>query len=186
MAKDEPVLSGVSGRYASALFELARDEKKLADVERDLNIVSGWLGESEDLRRLVKSPVISADQQSAALVDLLQKAGADALTANFLKLIAKNRRLFVLPEIISAFLAMAAKSRGETVAEVVSAQPLNEAQIAALKEQLRSTAGREVRLNMSVDPALIGGLVVKVGSRMIDSSIRTKLSNMKVALKEAR
>lgn len=186
MAKDEPILAGVAGRYASALFELASEEKKVAEVELDLAKVSAWLDESEDLRQLVRSPVISADAQAAALEGILSRAGANQLTINFLKLLAKNRRLFVLTQIIWSFLSLVAKSRGETSAEVTSAQPLNDAQLAAIKDQLRTTAGRDVRLSTKVDPALIGGLVVKIGSRMIDSSIRTKLLNMKVALKEVR
>lgn len=178
------LVSGVAKRYASALLDLAGDGGVTADVERDLNAFEGMLAESADLVRLVRSPVFSADEQLAALDALLAKAGITGLAANFVKLAAKNRRLFVLPDMIKAFRALLAEKRGETTAEVVSAAPLSDAHVAALKEALSASTGKSVKIAASVDPALIGGLVVKVGSRMIDTSLRTKLNTLKFAMKE--
>jgi F-type H+-transporting ATPase subunit delta len=182
VATDEAVVEGVAGRYAAALFDLAKDASKLAVVEGDLGKFQGLLDQSTDLVRLVRSPVIAADDQARALGAILDKAGVDGLTANFLKLVAKNRRLFALPDMIKAFRAQAAKARGETRAEVTSAVALTDAQVAELKKSLKASVGKEVMLDARVDPTLLGGLIVKVGSRMVDSSIRTKLENLKVVL----
>jgi F-type H+-transporting ATPase subunit delta len=182
VATDETVVEGVAGRYAAALFDLAREAAKLAEVEADLVKFSRLLDESSDLTRLVRSPVISADEQAKALSAILSRAGFNALTSNFLQLVAKNRRLFAVADMIKAFSALAAKSRGEVAAEVASAFALTDAQVAELKKSLKASVGKDVTLNARVDPALLGGLVVKVGSRMVDSSIRTKLQNLKVAL----
>jgi len=178
------LVSGVAQRYASALLELAEEKGVIADVERDLGKVEGFLNESTDLDRLVKSPAFSVEEQLAALVALLDKAGISGLAANFVKLTAKNRRLFVLPGMIKAFKAQLAEKRGEETAEVVSAAPLSDEHVAALKEALAASRGKSVNVAASVDPALIGGLVVKVGSRMIDTSLRTKLNSLKFAMKE--
>jgi len=185
VATDQPFLAGVAGRYASALFDLAGEENKHAEVEADLAKFSRLLDESDDLRRLTRSPVISVREQASALAKLLEKAGFGALTSNFLMLLARNRRLFVVSDVIAAFRALAAMSRGETTAEVTSAVTLNEAQLTTLKDTLKASIGKDVQLSAKVDPTLIGGLVVKVGSRMIDSSLRTKLAGLKSALKEA-
>lgn len=182
MATDETVVEGVAGRYAAALFDLAKDASKVSDVEADLGKFQSLLDESADLVRLVRSPVISADDQAKALATILGKAGVGELTANFLKLVAKNRRLFAVADMVKAFRALAAKSRGEATAEVTSAVALTDGQIAELKKTLKATVGKDVTLNARVDPSLLGGLIVKVGSRMVDSSIRTKLQSLKVTL----
>ncbi len=178
------LVSGVAQRYASALLDLAEGEGVTSDVERDLAAFEGMLAESEDLDRLVKSPAFSAEEQLAALTALLEKAGISGLAANFVKLAARNRRLFVLPGMIKAYHALLADKRGEETAEVTSAAPLSDEHVAALKEALSSSTGKSVNVVAEVDPALIGGLVVKVGSRMIDTSLRTKLNSLKFAMKE--
>jgi F-type H+-transporting ATPase subunit delta len=183
IATEEPVLAGVAGRYGSALFDLAAEEKRISEVERDLSTFQTLYSESLDLVRMVRSPVIPADEQSRALSALLGRAGLGELTLNFFKLITRNRRLFAVPDMIRAFRALAAKARGEVAAEVTSAVPLSEAQLAMLKETLKASVGKEVALSTRVDPALLGGLVVKLGSRMVDSSLRTKLAGLKLSLK---
>ena len=183
MATDETMTASVAGRYASALFDLAKEQNGVEAVEADLAKFDGLLSMSDDLRNLVRSPVVSAGDQGKALAAVLSKAGISGTTANFVALVAKNRRLFVIPEMIRNFRTLAAKARGEVTAEVTSAHPLTDAQTTALKETLRSTAGNNVVLATQVDPSLIGGLIVKIGSRMIDSSLKTKLANLSVALK---
>lgn len=183
MATNEPIMAGVAGRYASALFELASEQNQVSAVEGDLAKFQDLFGASEDLARMVRSPVISADEQGKAITTILEKAGAGALTVNFFKLLAKNRRLFAAPDMARAYRSLAAKARGEIAAEVSSAVPLNEAQVAELKTVLKGKVGKDVALATKVDPALLGGLVVKVGSRMIDTSLRTKLAGLKVAMK---
>jgi len=178
------LVSGVAQRYASALLDLAEEQGVTADVERDLTGFEALLKDSADLDRLVKSPVFSAEEQLAAISALLDKAGITGLASNFMKLAAKNRRLFVLPGMIKAFRAQLAEKRGEQIAEVTSAAPLSDDHVAALKEALSSSTGKTVKVAAHVDPALIGGLVVKVGSRMIDASLRTKLNSLKFAMKE--
>lgn len=178
------LVSGVAKRYAAALLELAEDGGATSEVERDLAAFDAMLAESADLVRLVRSPVFTADEQQAALGALLAKAGITGLAANFVKLAAKNRRLFVLPDMIKAFRALLAEKRGEATAEVVSAAQLSDAHVAALKEGLSASTGKKINIAARVDPALIGGLVVKVGSRMVDTSLRTKLNSLKFAMKE--
>ncbi|MBN9672864.1 F0F1 ATP synthase subunit delta [Roseibium aggregatum] len=184
MTDNVSLVSGVAQRYASALLDLAEGEGATADVERDLTAFEGMLAESEDLVRLVNSPVFSVEEQLAALTALLEKAGISGLAANFVKLAAKNRRLFVLPGMIKAFRVLLAEKRGEETAEVTTAAPLSDEHVAALKEALAASLGKTVNIAAKVDPALIGGLVVKVGSRMIDTSLRTKLNSLKFAMKE--
>jgi len=184
VATDEPIMAGVAGRYASALFELAEEQRQLAQVEQDLKSFQQLLDESEDLRRLIRSPVFSSDEQGDAITAILERAAIGGLAANFLKLTARNRRLFAVPDIIRAFRAMCARARGEVEADVASAFPLKDGQMQALKEALRATVGKDVQVNLKVDPALLGGLVVKIGSRMIDSSLRTKLNSLKIRMKE--
>jgi F-type H+-transporting ATPase subunit delta len=175
--------ASMAGRYAAALFDLAKEERQLPQVEADLAAFRTMLDESADLRRLIRSPVISAEDQAKALEAVLAKAGVAPLTANFFKLIARNRRLFAVVDMIRDFRAMLARERGEVSAEVASAHPLTAEQLNALKDALRVQIGKDVQVNTRVDPNLLGGLVVKVGSRMIDSSLRTKLNNLKVAMK---
>ena len=183
MSTDEPMMASVAGRYAAALFEIAKEERQLPQVEADVKAFQRLLDESEDLRRLVRSPVISAGDQAKAIGAVLEKAGSTSLTANFLKLIARNRRLFAVADMLKNFRALAARERGEVNADVASAHPLNDDQMNALKDALRIQVGKDVQINTRVDPNLLGGLIVKIGSRMIDSSLRTKLNNLKVAMK---
>ena len=185
MAGEDPSVSGVSGRYATALFELARDEKSIDAVRADLDRFDGLLNDSADLKRLVRSPVFSADAQSRALGAVLEKAGISGISANFLKVLTANRRLFAVTDVIRAFRALVAKFKGEASADVTVAETLSDRNLDALKSALKSVTGKDVTLNVKVDPSIIGGLVVKLGSRMVDSSLRTKLNSIKHAMKEA-
>lgn len=185
MADEPTTVSGVAERYASALFELARDEGALDAVATDLDNFRALLDESEDLRRLVKSPVFTADEQVKAITAILDKAGITGLAGNLIKVAAANRRLFAVPDMIVGYRQKLAKERGEVTASVTSAEPLSEAQINAVKAALRDAIGKDVLLDEKVDGSLIGGLIVQVGSRMIDTSLRTKLNAMKHAMKEA-
>ena len=185
MAAKDPTVSGVSGRYATALFELARDEKMVDAVKNDLDAFDTMLAGSADLRRLVRSPVFSAEAQSKALTAVLERAGITGISANFLKLLTANRRLFAVTDVIRAFRALVANFKGEATAEVTVAEPLSDKNLDSLKAALKSVTGKEVALNVKVDRSIIGGLVVKLGSRMVDSSLRTKLNSIKHAMKEA-
>jgi F-type H+-transporting ATPase subunit delta len=176
--------SGVAGRYATALFELALEEKALATVEQDLNRFASALDAVEDLRRLVRSPVFTAEEQQRAIAAILDKMEIEGLTANFLKLIARNRRLYAAPDMIKAFRALLARHRGQASAEVTSALSLTEGQLRALQTALKAALHKDVQLDQKVDATLLGGLVVKVGSRMVDSSLRTKLNSLKQTMKE--
>ena len=175
--------SGVSGRYASALFELAREQNELDKVDQDLGKFQAMLEQSPDLARLVKSPAFAAEEQERALGAVMDWASIGATTGNFLKVVTRNRRLFAAEDMIKGFRQQLALHRGEMTAEVQSATPLSDQQLAALKSTLKASYGKDVRLDAKVDPSLLGGLVVKVGSRMFDSSLRTKLMNLKVVLK---
>ncbi|MFM1816654.1 MAG: hypothetical protein RLZ98_3349 [Pseudomonadota bacterium] len=186
VATDDPIMASVAGRYASALFDLATEQNQTVAVERDLTSFQALLEESEDLRRLVRSPVFSTDEQSKAIAAIVDKAGAGELTSNFLRLIARNRRLFALPDMIRAYRSMAARARGEVDADVASAVPLTEQQLIQLTDTLKAAVGKDVKIHTRVDPSLLGGLVVKVGSRMIDSSLATKLNSLKTRMKEVR
>jgi F-type H+-transporting ATPase subunit delta len=175
--------ASMAGRYAAALFALAKDQQQLPQVETDLKTFQRALDESEDLRRLVRSPVISADDQAKALGAILQKAGISGLTVSFFSVIARNRRLFAVADMLKDFRTLLARERGEVSADVASAHALTPEQLNALKDALRAQVGKDVQMNTRVDPNLLGGLIVKVGSRMIDSSLRTKLNNLRVAMK---
>jgi F-type H+-transporting ATPase subunit delta len=179
------VTSGVAGRYASALFDLAREQNELDKVDQDLGKFQAMLDASPDLVRLVKSPAFAAEEQERAIGAVMDWAAIGATTGNFLKVVTRNRRLFAADDMITGFRQQLARHRGEMVAEVQSALPLNDAQVAALKDKLKASYGKDVRLDAKVDPSLLGGLVVKVGSKMFDSSLRTKLMNLKVVLKGA-
>ncbi len=176
--------SGVAERYASSLFELALEAGVVEAVGADLDRFQALLDESDDLKRLVVSPVFSAEDQSKAISAIAEKAGISGLAANFLKVVANNRRLFAVPGMIASYRTTAAAHRGEIVAEVTSAHALDEAQETELKAALKSVTGKDVTIDLTVDPSLLGGLIVKVGSRQIDTSLRTKLSTLKLALKE--
>ncbi len=172
------------GRYATALFELAQDAGELEAVEKDLAGFETMLNESEDLQRLVRSPVFTAAEQVRAISAILAKTDFSTLTTNFVSLVAKNRRLFAVRDMVRAFRALLAAHRGEVTADVTSATSLSDAQVSALKESLKAAVGKDVQLNTHVDESLLGGLVVKVGSRMVDSSLKTKLQSLKIAMKE--
>ena len=163
------------GRYATALFELAQESNSVAAVSADLDSFAAMLDASEDLTRLVRSPVFGAGDQIAALEAIFAQAG--------IKSIAANRRLFAVRDMINAFRALAAQARGQVAAEVVSAEKLSSAQVDRLKAELKASVGSDVELAQVVDPSILGGLIVKVGSRMVDNSLRTKLQNLKVAMK---
>lgn len=181
-----PLVAGVAGRYALALYELARDERQVDDVAKNLEAFDALYKESADLRRLVKSPAYSAEQQTAAIGALLDKAGITGLAANFIKLSAANRRLFALPDMIRAYREQVREAKGIVRAEVRVAEKPSDAIIEEIKGSLRDVAKTEVEIDLHVDPALIGGIVVKTGSRMVDASLRTKLNNIRLAMREAR
>jgi F-type H+-transporting ATPase subunit delta len=182
---ENPSVSGVSGRYATALFELARDERSIDLVKADLDRFEAMLADSADLKRLVRSPVFSSGTQAKALSAVLEKAGISGISANLLKVLTANRRLFAVDQVIRAFGALVAKFKGEAIADVTVAEKLSDKNLDALKTALKSVTGKDVALNVNVDPSIIGGLVVKLGSRMVDSSLRTKLNSIKHAMKEA-
>ncbi|MDQ0468272.1 F0F1 ATP synthase subunit delta [Labrys wisconsinensis] len=184
MAGEEPIISGMAGRYASALFDLAQSSGAVDAVGADLARFEALVAESADLARLVRSPVFSSEEQTKAIIAVLERAGIGGLAANFLKLAAQNRRLFAVHDMIRAYKGLVARARGETSAEVVVAQPLSDSHLATLKDALRSATGKDVALDVKVDPGLIGGLTVKIGSRMIDASLKTKLQSIKIAMKE--
>ena len=184
MASEEHTVSGVAGRYATALFELGLEEKALEQIETDLGRFGEALDASDDLQRLVKSPMFSTEEQDRALGAILDELKIEGLTKNFLLLVSKNRRLFATPDMIRAYRAMLAEHRGEMSATVTAASKLTNTQATALKQALKAGLGKDVMLDQLVDPSLIGGLMIKVGSRMIDTSIRTKLNSLKHAMKE--
>jgi F-type H+-transporting ATPase subunit delta len=177
----------MAGRYANALFELALDNKAVDAIKADLDRFDALIVDNPDLNRLVRSPVFGADEQLRALAAILDKAGIKGLAANFLRVITTNRRLFAVRDMIRAYRVLAAGHKGEVTAEVTVAEPLNDKNLDALKDALKSvTGGKEIDFDVKIEPAIIGGLIVKVGSRMVDSSLRTKLNAMKIAMKEAR
>ena len=177
--------SGLTGRYAAALFELADEGKALDAVAEDLVALQNALGASADMTRLVRSPVLDRDQQWKAMSALLDKMDANDLTKKFLGVVTANRRLFVLSGIIRAYLEELASRRGEVTADVVSAHPLSDTQVKALEDSLKKALGGKVAIASRIDPSILGGLIVKVGSRMIDSSLRTQLQKLKFAMKGA-
>ena len=185
VAGENPTVSGVAGRYATALFELAKDERSVDVVKADLDRFDAMIAESADLNRLVRSPVFSAEEQLKALSAILDAAQLTGTAAKFLKVLAVNRRLFVVRDVIKSFGVLVAAFKGEATADVTVAEPLSDKNLDALKVALKAVTGRDVSLNVKIDPAIIGGLIVKVGSRMVDSSLRTKLNSIKNAMKEA-
>ncbi|HVI53357.1 MAG TPA: F0F1 ATP synthase subunit delta [Candidatus Sulfotelmatobacter sp.] len=173
----------IADRYSAALFELAEQQSALDAVAADLKTLKAMVAESPDLRRLLRSPVVSRRDQQKAVGVLAVKAGFNGLTQKFLGLVAQNRRLFALDGVIEAYLNRLAAKRGEVTATVSSAVALNETQVGAISAALKKVVGSNVTLDLSVDPALLGGLVVKVGSRMVDGSLRTKLQHLQLAMK---
>jgi len=186
VAAEQNIVSGMAGRYATALFELAREGGAIDHVKADLDRFDALMGESPDLLRLVRSPVFSADEQRQALSAVLQRAGIGGLAEKFLMLVTTNRRLFAVRDMIRGFRDLVADHKGEATAEVTVAEPLKGEHVAALKSALKAVSGKDVDLAVKVDPAILGGLVVKLGSRMVDTSLRTKLNAIRHAMKEAR
>ena len=182
MASTSPIISGIAGRYAAALFELARESGMLDQVGSDLERFSAILDGNAELERLVKSPVFTVEEQAKALGAILDKAGIGGLAANFLRLVAQKRRLFAVRGMIAGFRALVADEKGIVAAEVTVASPLSDTNRKAVLDALQAQAGKTVSLTERVDPAIIGGLVVKMGSRMIDASLKTKLNAMKIAM----
>ena len=186
MAAAETIASGMAGRYATALFELARDANSIDAVKGDLERFDALLKDSADLNRLVRSPVFSADEQLQALSAVLNRAGIGGLAAQFLKLVTANRRLFAVREMIKAFRELVAQHKGEATAQVIVAEKLKDEHLDTLRNALQSISGKQVDFDVKIDPAIIGGLVVKLGSRMVDTSLRTKLNAIRHAMKEVR
>lgn len=184
MTQSSSLISGVAKRYAGSLYELAADAGVVEAVESGLGQIETLIGESADFKRLIESPVFSADDQYRAITAIAEKSQIEGLLANFLKVVARNRRLFALPGIIAAYRAIAAEARGEIAADVTSAHELNATQQKELSAALKQVAGKDVTINLTVDPSILGGLIVKIGSRQIDTSLKTKLTSMKLALKE--
>lgn len=174
---------GLAARYALALYELADQAKALDDVAADLSALRQLVAESDDFVRLIRSPVLSRGDQTKGVLAVMEKAGSHDLTRKFLGVLAQNRRLFALPQMIAAYLEELARRRGEVAAQVTSATPLTEDEVQAVTDALRKVVGGKVSVDMTVDPELIGGLIVRVGSRMIDSSLRTKLQRLQLAMK---
>lgn len=179
----EKAEGGLAGRYAIALFELAQESGSVDTVSGDLAALRRAMDTSPDLARLVKSPVFGAQEQVGALTAVLEKMGVNAVTRKFVLLMASKRRLAALSGAIKSYESLVARSRGETEAEVTAARALSDAEIGELKTVLKTRLGKEPRLHTRIDPSLLGGLVVKVGSRMIDSSLRTKLDGLRAAMK---
>ncbi len=183
MAATGQAVSGVPGRYAFALFELASESKAVSTTAEALNAFHAVVEESDDLRRLMQSPVFKAEDQLAAIEAIAARGKMSGIALNFLRVMATNRRLAAVPAAIQSFNTLVAQSKGEETAEVTSAEALTAKQIADLKASLKSAIGSDVSLTQKVDPAILGGLIVKVGSRMMDNSLRTKLNSLKVAMK---
>ena len=177
------IRASLAGRYASALFELARDEKQIESVGRSLDTLAQAIVDSRDFSRLISSPLIDRDEAANAFAAVGDSLGLDQLTRNFLGVLARNGRKGQLLGVIRSFRRLAAEHRGETTAEIVTAHPLKDDQLSALRQQLRARAGRDVAIETSIDPEILGGIVIKMGSQMIDASIRTKLNRLAEAMK---
>jgi len=185
-SQTETVVSGAAGRYASALFDLAHEQRAIDAVAGDLDRFEALIRDSEDLQRLIRSPVFTAEEQERAVGAILDKAAIGGFAGNFIRLVASNRRLFALPDMIRAYRALVAKHKGIVRAEVTVAEQPSDRILGDIKSALRDVAKAEVDVDVRIDPSLIGGLVVKMGSRMVDASLRTKLNAIKLAMKEAR
>lgn len=184
VADTSQTVSGVAERYASSLYELASEAGSVDQIGADLAKFQAMIAESDDMKRFIESPVFSAEDQLRAVSAILDKAGIAGLTGNFVKVAAANRRLFAVPGMIKAYFQIVARNRGEASADVTSAHALTPEQENELKAALKGVTGKDVTINVTVDPSILGGLIVKVGSRQIDTSLRTKLSTLKLALKE--
>lgn len=185
MASHSTGTTGLAGRYATALFDLAQERNSIDSVTGDLARLQGMVDDSSDLRRLIESPLFSSDEQGAAMAAIIERAELSEMVANFVAVIARNRRLFALEDIIAAWRELLARHRGEVTAEVTSAAALSDAQKSALQQALKEATGSTVTVSHEIDPGLLGGLVVRVGSRMVDSSLRNKLHRLQLAMKGA-
>ena len=177
------IRASLAGRYASALFELARDERQIEAVSASLQEIKSTLQRSDEFRAITTSPLIGRQDAARAVAATAAALKLDPTTTNFLGVVARNGRLRQLPEIVRLFNRLAAEHRGETTAEVTTARPLDDDQVAALKANLRARAGRDVTIDSRVDPYILGGIVVRLGSQMIDASIRTRLNTLATAMK---
>ncbi|WP_415922745.1 F0F1 ATP synthase subunit delta [Tateyamaria sp. SN6-1] len=184
MSEPASISTGIASRYAAAVYDLAKDEKSVKALEGDIDTLSTALADSADLNALIHSPVYSREEQAAAITAVAKKAGLSGLMTNTLALMADKRRLFVVPQLIAALRAIIAEDKGEVTAEVTSAKALTKAQSDKLAKTLKARMGKDVSITASVDESLIGGLIVKVGSKMIDTSIRSKLASLQNAMKE--
>lgn len=184
MSAHDSAITGVAGRYARALFELAQEAGSVESVAADLELFEALVQENADLARLIKVPVFSAEQQGKAVAAVLKNAKIGGIASNFIRLVAQNRRLFLILPMVSAFRELVAQAQGEVVAEVQVAEPLSDKHLGVLRQALDDVTGKKVRIDLRVDPSLIGGLIVRVGSKMIDASVKTKLSSIKHAMKE--
>jgi F-type H+-transporting ATPase subunit delta len=177
------IRASLAGRYASALFDLARDQRQIESVGKSLDALGQALLDSKDFAELAASPLVSREKAGKAFAALSPQLGIDPITANFLGVLARNGRKGQLRPVIRAFRRLASEHRGEVTAEVITARPLNDDQITALKQQLKARAGRDVNIDATVDSNILGGIVVKLGSQQIDASIRTKLNRLASAMK---
>lgn len=185
MAQETTIVSGMAGRYAQALYALAQEQNATEQVAADLSTFSALVAESADLQRFIKSPVFSADEQVKALTALLARAGIAGITANFLKLVAAKRRLFAVGDMIADYHKLNDFAKGLARAEVTVAEPLKDEHVSALKAALAElTGGKTVEVGVKVDPAILGGLIVRLGSRMVDGSLKTKLASLRTRMKE--
>jgi F-type H+-transporting ATPase subunit delta len=181
-----PLLSGVAARYASALFEVAQEAGSVDAVATDLDRFDALIQSSADLQRLIRNPVFTAEEQAGAIGAILDRSGMSGLTGNFIRLVAAKRRLFALPEMVRAFRELVATSKGIVRAQVTLAEAPSDRALNDIKAALREVARADINLDVKIDPSLIGGLIVKIGSRMVDASVRTKLNSIRLAMKEAR
>jgi F-type H+-transporting ATPase subunit delta len=184
VAAEHPIVSGMAGRYATALFELALEANAIDEIAANLQAFDALLVASADLARLVRSPVFSAEMQGKAIAAVIERAGIGGLAAQFLGVVAANRRLFAVRDIIKAYAALVARHKGEVRAEVTVAEALSDAHYSEITDTLNAVTRQHVKVDVKIDPAIIGGLVVKLGSRMVDTSLRTKLNALRHAMKE--
>lgn len=184
MAGEDPIISGMAGRYATALFDLALENNAVDSIAADLDRFEALIAQSPDLARLVRSPVFAADEQTRALSAVLDRAGLTGIAANFLKVVASNRRLFAVRDMIRGYRALVAQRRGKVTAQVTVAEALGETHLTSIKDALKSVTGKDVDIDVRIEPSIIGGLIVKLGSRMVDASLKAKLNSIRHAMKE--
>ena len=184
MSENASISTGIAARYATAIFELAKDDKALPAIEKDVDALDAALADSDDLRDLITSPIYSRDDQQAAITAIAKNMKLSGSLSNLLGLMASKRRLFVLPQLIKTLRGLIADEKGEVTADVTAAKALTKAQTDKLAKTLKAQVGKDVKVNVAVDESLISGLIVKVGSKMIDTSIASKLANLQNAMKE--